>query len=45
MAKFRQDHSEHLVMLTLTVRVYDNFILEVTNTFGVLEDRVHHTLK
>ena len=44
MAKFRQYHSENLVMLTLTVRVYENVILEVTNTFDVLEDRVHHTL-
>ena len=44
MAKFRQDNSENLVMLTLTVRVYENVILKVANTFDVLEDRVHHTL-
>ena len=45
MAKFRQDHSENLVMLTLTVRVYENVILKVANTVDVLEDRVHHKLK
>ena len=45
MAKFRQDNSENLVMLTLTVRVYENVILKVANTVDVLEDRVHHTLK
>ena len=44
-AKFRQDNSENLAMLTLTVRVYENFILTVANTFDVLEDSVHHTLK
>ena len=45
MAKFRQDNYENLVMLSLTVRVYENVILKVANTFDVHEDRVHHTLK